>query len=123
MKDSNYTDNGGAQLAGNAFTRLMSGLHASRNTTGKELQTAAGHAFPTRLLTGALVITAAAVGWTCWNYPQLSPGRISSVASFGLLAACFVSWAGTARAVFRYHRSLLGDVNAARERENMVRER
>ena len=96
--------------------------HQGRIWTENE---SASYAFPTRRLTIALLITAAAIAWSSRNYPQLSPGQLNlaGAASLALLAGCFVSWFGTARAVFRYHRGLLQVASAAREKELMARER
>jgi PAS domain S-box-containing protein len=116
MKDTNYPSNDG--VANNAFTRLVAGLQSDPST---ELQTAGGRVFPIRMLIGAIVITAAAVVWTSWNLTQLASA--SGIASLGLLGACVAAWFVTARAVFKYHRSLLADVSAAREKAAMVRER
>jgi two-component system, LuxR family, sensor kinase FixL len=118
MKDTNLTDNPGVQLPDTAFSRLVAGL---RPDGSKALQTASGRSFPVRILTGAILVTAAAVVWTAWNFTQLSSA--SGITSLGLLAACVAAWFVTARGVFLYHRSLLADVSAAREKETMVRER
>src|SRR5436190_19315517 len=121
MKDTNYSNNAGVDVADTGFSRLIAGLRPGRDASGNELQTAGGRACPTRILTGAILGTAAAVVWTAWNFTQISAA--SGITSLGLLAACIAAWFVTARAVFSYHRSLLADVNAAREKETMVRER
>ncbi len=122
MKTTDYIANGEAQLANTTLSRLLNGLRG--RSGAPEIETAS-YAFPTRRLTIALLITAAAIAWSSRNYPQLAPGQINlaGVASLGLLAGCFVAWFGTARAVFRYHRGLLEVAKAAREKELMARER
>jgi len=125
MKSTDCIGNGGAQLAGNTVTRLIRGLQTDRAATSPGPEAPNARAFPTRLLVVALLITAATVAWNAGNYPQLSLEHVTlpGVAGLILLLGCFVVWFTTARAVFRYHRGLLAGLDAAREKEHLLKER
>jgi PAS domain S-box-containing protein len=121
MKSTECINSGETQLTGKTITRFFSKLKAGN---AGESGTGNDHVFPTRHLTGALIITAVAVAWASWNFPQLSGQmKLSGLISIGLLITCLVAWAATARAVFRYHRGLLDDVKANREKAHILRER
>jgi PAS domain S-box-containing protein len=125
MKSTDCIGNGEGQLAGNTVSRLFRGVQTSRTPAARVSETGNDYAFPTKLLIVALLITAAAVAWNAGNYPQLSLEHVTAtgLVGLGLLAACFVIWFTTARAVFRYHRGLLAGLNAAREKEHLLQER
>src|SRR5262245_59135460 len=103
MKSTECINSGETQLTGKTITRFFSKLKG-----GNAGESGNDHVFPTRHLTGALIITAVAVAWASWNFPQLSGQmKLSGLISIGLLITTFVAWVATARAVFRYHRGLL----------------
>lgn len=125
MKSTDCIGDDGAQLAGNTVSKLLRGLQTGSMAASRDSEPAGGNAFPTRLLIVALLVTAATVAWDAGHYPQLSLEHITlpGVAGVLLLAACFVIWFTTARAVFRYHRGLLADLSLAREKEHLLQER
>jgi len=120
MKSIHYPGNGGTQAAGNPVSGLFNRLRASGTANVEN-----DHVFPTKLLTVALLATAAAVAWSSQNYPWLAPGQFSApgIVSLALLGGCVATWFLTARAVFRYHRGLLEDITAAREKAHLLQER
>jgi len=123
MKTTDYMGSGGVQLAGNAI--LMNALPKTEAGGAQGKQAKARGTFPVNFLTGSLLITAATVAWTSYNFFSSLPSKIgvAGLVSAALLAVCLSSWFITARAMLLFNRAALHNAGiAAHQKEQMLQE-